>query len=91
MLSSWPDLAGFVAKNKGSRSPYDELASKISDQCYIDVQEWRLHLKDVKIAQGASVTVADALAEKLGSTIQGQGFNQSMLDKLMSQVPVKVG
>ncbi len=37
------------------------------------------------------MTVADALAEKLGSTIQGQGFNQSMLDKLMAQVPVKLG
>ena len=90
-VSSWLDLAGFVAKTKGSRSPYEDLASKIGDQCYIDVQGWHLYLKDVKIAPGATVTVADALAEKLGSTIQGQGFNQSMLDKLMDQVPVKLG
>ncbi|KAG7672260.1 hypothetical protein NADE_000066 [Nannochloris sp. 'desiccata'] len=90
-VSSWLDLAGFVAKTKGSRSPYEELSSKIGDQCYIDVQGWHLYLKDVKIAPGAAATVADALAEKLGSTIQGQGFSQSMLDSLMSQVPVKLG
>jgi len=90
-VSSWLDLAGFVAKTKGSRSPYEELSSKIGDQCYIDVQGWHLYLKDVKIAPGAPVTMADALAEKLGSTMQGQGFSQSMLDSLMSQVPVKLG
>ena len=90
-VSSWLDLAGFVAKNKGTRSPFEDLSSKIGSQCYIDVQGWHLYLRDVKIAPGATVTVADALADKLGSTIQGQGFNQSMLDELMKQVPVKLG
>jgi hypothetical protein len=88
-VSSWLDLAGFVAKTKGSRSPYEELAFKIGDQCYIDVQGWHLYLKDVKIASGSSVTMADALAEKLGSNIQS--FNQPMLDALLAKVPVKLG
>lgn len=88
-VSSWLDLAGFVAKTKGSRSPYEELAFKIGDQCYIDVQGWHLYLKDVKIASGSSVTMADALAEKLGSNIQS--FNQPMLDALLAKVPVNLG
>lgn len=90
-VTSWLDLAGFVATaSPGARTPFDELADKIGRECYIDVAGWHLYLKDVKLPN-TQVTMAQALAQQLGSLIQGQGFSSAAVNQLVGRVPVKLG
>lgn len=67
-VGSWIDLAGFVsAGGHSAHTPYDGLADLIGRDCYIDVCGWHLYLKDIKVASGSQITLAQGVAQKLGS------------------------
>lgn len=85
------DLASLVASSgSGGHTPYDSLADKIGQDCYVDVNGWHLYLRDVKIP-GGNFTLAQGLAQQLGPEVQGKGARGVDYQGLLKKVPMKFG
>lgn len=89
--AGWFDLANFVATSSSNKTPYDDLASSIGKDIYIDVMGWHLFLRDVKIS-GGEQSLAQALATKIGSDLMATGrFDEQAVEEVLKRTPVALG
>jgi hypothetical protein len=88
---AWLDLASFVAGSgdAGRAGIFDDLASKIGKDVYIDVAGWHLYLRDVKV--DGRTSLASALAAKLGSAVADGGFKKAAVEAMLAGLPVRLG
>jgi hypothetical protein len=85
-VQGWIDLSKLVSGGGGIKSVFKDLASKIGDDIYIDVNGWHLFLKDVSAAK--DLKMHQALAQQIGEQASG---GQLDLKGLLEKVPVKIG
>ena len=89
--AGWFDLANFVATSSSNKTPFDDLASSIGKDVYIDVMGWHLFLRDVKIS-GGDQSLAQALATKIGSDLMSTGrFDEQAVEEVLQRTPVVLG
>jgi hypothetical protein len=89
---AWLDLASFVAGGAGDAGRagiFDDLASRIGKDVFIDVAGWHLYLRDVKV--DGKTTLASALAAKLGSAVADGGFKRAEAEAVLAGLPVRLG
>ncbi|KAK9839511.1 hypothetical protein WJX81_006528 [Elliptochloris bilobata] len=83
------DLANLVSGGGGAKTAYDELASKIGKEVYVDVNGWHLYLRDIFVP-GADVKLSQALAHHLGSKVK-EGLSKSDVEAALKKMPFKLG
>jgi hypothetical protein len=77
------------AGDAGRAGIFDDLASRIGKDVYIDVAGWHLYARDVKV--DGKTTLAAALAAKLGSAVADGGFKKPAAEAVLAGVPVRLG
>ncbi|KAJ9527980.1 hypothetical protein QJQ45_005576 [Haematococcus lacustris] len=88
MADGWIDLASLVANSSGSKSPWDELATQIGKEVYVDVAGWHLYLRDMTAAPGLKMHTA--LAQQLGPQ-STKRVSEAEVGAVLKKVPVKLG
>ncbi|GFH06211.1 uncharacterized protein HaLaN_00804 [Haematococcus lacustris] len=88
MADGWIDLASLVANSSGSKSPWDELATQIGKEVYVDVAGWHLYLRDMTAAPGLKMHTA--LAQQLGPQ-STKRVSEVEVGAVLKKVPVKLG
>ena len=73
----------------GRTGIFDDLASKIGKDVFIDVAGWHLYLRDVKV--DGRTTLAAALAAKLGGAVADGGFDRAAVEATLAALPVRLG
>lgn len=61
----------------------EALAAEIGENVYIDVAKWHLYLRDAHLHT--------ALAERLYSVLQSGSLPENEVDKILSNMPIKLG
>lgn len=85
-VQGWLDLAKLVSGGGGFKSAFKDLAHKIGNDVYIDVNGWHLFLKDV--SSGPDLKMHQALAQQIGVQASSGKLD---LKELLEKVPVKIG
>jgi hypothetical protein len=63
-------MAKLVSGSAGAaKTPYDDLASSIGRDIYVDVAGWHLFMRDMNAAPG--IKMSQALASQLGPKVGG--------------------
>lgn len=83
------DLAALVAADGKKAGAFDGLARPLGDDVYVDVQGWKLYLRDLTAAEGVKMNVA--LANALGPMVLKGGYDEREVADLLRQVGVKLG
>ncbi|MEW5317669.1 MAG: hypothetical protein WDW38_008951 [Sanguina aurantia] len=82
------DLASLVTGGSGKKSAFDELASSLGKDVYIDVSGWHLYLRDLNAVPG--LKMSQALAQQLGPQAKDR-LREGDVEKLLQRIPVKLG
>ncbi len=93
-VGSWLDLAGFVTSDGGKRlSPFDDLASALGDELYVDVNGWHLYLKDIKVqGSGGKVGMHSVIAQQIGEKALSDGrADSSAVQGILDRIPLSLG
>ncbi|KAG1655529.1 hypothetical protein FOA52_000009 [Chlamydomonas sp. UWO 241] len=85
---SWLDLTKLVTGGGGKKSPYDELASEIGKQIYVDLAGWHLYSRDMTATQGMKMD--QALARQLGPKA-AERLRESDIEAVLKKIPIKAG
>ncbi|GIL64687.1 hypothetical protein Vafri_18583 [Volvox africanus] len=90
-VDGWLDLAKLVAGSGGSKTPYEEFASAIGRDVYVDIAGWHLYLRDMGAGiPGSSLKMSQALAQQLGPQLS-RGLREPDVEALLKKIPVKLG
>ncbi|EFJ47657.1 hypothetical protein VOLCADRAFT_117769 [Volvox carteri f. nagariensis] len=90
-VDGWLDLTKLVAGSSGSKTPYEEFASAIGRDVYVDIAGWHLYLRDMGTGiSGSSLKMSQALAQQLGPQLS-RGLRESDVEVLLKKIPVKLG
>mmetsp|Transcript_26046 Transcript_26046/g.56854 ORF Transcript_26046/g.56854 Transcript_26046/m.56854 type:complete len:161 (+) Transcript_26046:71-553(+) len=87
-VDAWLDLSKLVAGSGGNKTPYDELASAIGKDVYVDIAGWHLYLRDMTATPG--LKMSQALAQQLGPQAS-RGLRESDVEAVLKKIPIKVG
>ncbi|KAG2483123.1 hypothetical protein HYH03_018013 [Edaphochlamys debaryana] len=91
-LDGWLDVTKLVTGGGGAKTPYDEFASAIGRDCYVDLAGWHLYLRDMAAGAPGNSTfkMSQALAAQLGPQLK-KGLRESDVEAVLKKVPVKLG
>lgn len=90
-VDGWLDMAKLVAGGGATKTPYDEFASAIGRDVYVDLAGWHLYLRDMGTGvPGNSLKMSQALAAQLGPQLK-RGLREPDVEALLKKVPVKLG
>ncbi|GIM04422.1 hypothetical protein Vretimale_9005 [Volvox reticuliferus] len=90
-VDGWLDLTKLVAGSGGTKTPYEEFASAIGRDVYVDIAGWHLYLRDMGAGiPGGSLKMSQALAQQLGPQLT-RGLREPDVEALLKKVPVKLG
>uniref|UniRef100_A0A7S0RMK7 Uncharacterized protein n=1 Tax=Chlamydomonas leiostraca TaxID=1034604 RepID=A0A7S0RMK7_9CHLO len=82
------DMAKLVGGFQGNKTPYDELASAIGRDVYVDLAGWHLYLRDMNAGPG--VKMSQVLANQFGPDAS-RGLKEADIEAVLKKVPVKLG
>jgi len=82
VVDGWLDLTSLVTSGAKDNSG-NELAEKLGDEVYADINGWKLYLKDMKIHNAVAVAVSNRLSD-------GMDVDEAIKSTL-ARVPVKLG
>lgn len=89
VVDGWLDMTKLVAGSGSSnKSPYEELASAIGRDVYVDIQGWHLYLRDMTAAP--NFKMSQALASQLGPQAD-KGLREADIEAVLKKVPVRLG
>jgi hypothetical protein len=83
-IESFFDLADVVAGGRDNAG-FSELATRIGDDVYIQVNAWRLYLKDMHFADGLAKVFAVKIADN------GNKYDDKIVDEVLGVVRVPLG
>ncbi|GLC42358.1 hypothetical protein PLESTB_000655800 [Pleodorina starrii] len=90
-VDGWLDLAKLVAGGGSSKTPYEEFASAIGRDVYVDIAGWHLYLRDMGTGvPGSSLKMSQALAQQFGPQLN-KGLREADVEGLLKKIPVKLG
>jgi hypothetical protein len=93
VVDGFMDLSSLVTGGgTGGRTPYDELATSIGRDVYVDVAGWHLFMRDMTAtpALKMSQVLATQLGPKAASGGRG-GLRESDIESVLRKIPVKLG
>ena len=83
-IESFFDLADVVAGGRDSTG-FGSLANAIGDDVYVQVNAWRLYLKDMKFQDGLAKVFAVKIADN------GNKYSDKIVDEVLGVVRVPLG
>lgn len=90
VVDGWLDIAKFVSSSGNQqKTAFDDLASSIGRDVYLDVGGWHLYLRDLTAT--GSLKMSQVLAQKFGPQVGRSGINRDELTSFLKSVPVKLG
>ncbi|GFR41636.1 hypothetical protein Agub_g2366 [Astrephomene gubernaculifera] len=90
-VDGWLDITKLVAGGGGAKTPYEDFASAIGRDIYVDIAGWHLYLRDMGAGiPGSSLKMSQALAQQLGPQLN-KGLREADVEGLLRKVPVKLG
>jgi len=78
----WLDVTKLVSSGFEDR-PEDDLASKLGENVYADINGWHLFLRDMKLHNPIAAEISNRIAEGMDV--------EDAVKSVMKQVPVKLG
>lgn len=91
VVDGWLDLAKLVAgSGTGTKTPYDDLASAIGRDIYVDIAGWHLYMRDMGTGVAGGLKMSQALARQLGPEAS-RGLREADVEAVLRKIPVKLG
>lgn len=88
--TGWLDLTRLVTGGGGTKSPYDELATEIGKQVYLDIGGWHLYTRDLSATPASKMNVALAMSLGPKAAQNGGRLSEQEVVALLKTIPVKV-
>ncbi|GAX75973.1 hypothetical protein CEUSTIGMA_g3416.t1 [Chlamydomonas eustigma] len=85
----WIDLTKLVTGGGSNKGPYDELASEIGKQVYIDIAGWHLYMRD--LSANPTTKMHQALALQIGPKASQGRISESDISDVLKKIPIKAG